>query len=175
MSASSQKRTEQSLRFILTGLNVMEQTLLNVANKLHGAGGKGVASDLYILTTDRLFFLPAPIQRDSVDKAESMISMYNRLQEPANQYQIRALICQSLICSYRARAQRGVPATELNLKSIDFMLRALKQIQGNSPYHPLSLRAVFLFNQIAFPFFMRSSGTTCSRSCRSRCRFSSRI
>ncbi|OHT08371.1 hypothetical protein TRFO_23215 [Tritrichomonas foetus] len=145
---------EQSLRLLLTeGTQLNEQTLLNVYNKLNSQGN-GFASDLYILTAEKLFELPPPLQKHIIDKAENMINIYNRLQEPVNQFQIRALICQALVNSYRARQLRGIPATELNLKAIDFMLRALKTIQSNTLYQPLSLRAVFLYNQIAFPFFI---------------------
>ncbi|KAK8853878.1 Cfap46p [Tritrichomonas musculus] len=145
---------EQSLRLLLTeGTKLNEQTLLNVYNKLN-APGNNFASDLYILTAENFFDLPPPLQKHIIDKAENMITIYNRLQEPTSQFQIRGLICQSLINSYRARQQRGIPATELNLKAIDFMLRALKLIQSNSLYQPLALRAVFLFYQIAFPFFI---------------------
>jgi len=48
----------------------------------------------------------------------------------------------------------GGQATELNLKSTAFMLRP-EADTGDSLYQPLSLRAVFLFSQVAFPFFRK--------------------
>lgn len=145
---------EQSLRLLLTeGSKLNEQTLLNVYNKLN-APGNTFSSDLYILTAEKLFELPPPLQKHIIDKAENMITIYNRLQEPLNQFQIRSLICQSLINSSRARQLRGNPATELDLKAIDFIIRALKLIQSNNLYQPLSLRAIFIYYQIAFPFFI---------------------
>ncbi|OHT01444.1 hypothetical protein TRFO_31773 [Tritrichomonas foetus] len=146
---------EQSLRLLLTeGTQLNEQTLLNVFNKLNSNGRTTFASDLYILTAERLFDLPPPLPKHIVDKADTMITIYNRLQEPTNQFQIRAMICQALINSHLAKQQRGIPATELNLKAVDFMFRAFKIIQSNTLYVPLSLRASFIFYQIAFPFFI---------------------
>ena len=144
---------EQSLRLLLTeSRQLNEQTLLNVFNKITG---KNVFSpDLYILAAERFFDLPPPISKGNVEKAEQVIMVYNRLQEPPNQFQIRALICQALISSHYAKLQRGIPAIELNLKAIDYISRAFKLIQNNNLYLPLAMRGSFLFYQIAFPFFI---------------------
>lgn len=150
-----QKEMEQSLRLLLTGgTQLNEQTLLNVFNKINSNGQPSFSSDLYILTAERLLDLPPPLQKHIIQKAETMVRTYNRLQEPDNQFQIRALICHSLINSHRAKQQRGIPAAELNLKAIDYLYRALRLIQSNSLYLPLALRASFLFYQVAFPFFV---------------------
>ena len=140
---------EQSLRLILTeGKDITEETITNVFNKLKSQT-TNFSPDLYILTAEKFFDLPKPLQKSSIDNAEIMVQMYDRLQEPVNQFQIRALICQSLINSYRASQFCGAEATELNVKSIDYLYRALKIIQSNTLYEPLSLRAVFLFYQIS--------------------------
>jgi hypothetical protein len=146
---------EPSLRVLLAGNNLTEQTLLNVYNKLSMAGTRPFAPDLYILAAEKLFELPPPVQKHIVDKVESLISIYNRLQEPPNQFLIRALVCESLVNSHRARTQRGVPATEFNLRAIDYMFRALRMIQANVLYQPLGLRAAFLCYEVVFPFFSK--------------------
>ena len=145
---------EQSLRLLLTSnTKPTEQSLLNVFNKLTSPSGSNFSSDLFILLAERFFDLQRPLQKHIVDKAEAMAQMYNRLQEPMNQFQVRSLIVQAQIFNYRAQQLRGQPATDLNLKAIDFIHRALKIIQNTSLYQPLSLRAVFIYYQIAQPFF----------------------
>ncbi|EAY09523.1 hypothetical protein TVAG_102720 [Trichomonas vaginalis G3] len=145
---------EQSLRLLLTSnTKITEQSLLNAYNKLTSPSSTGFSSDLFILLAERLFDLPPPIQKHIVDKAENMVLAYNRLQEPMNQFQVRAQIIQSLINNWRGQQHRGQAAIDLNLKAIDFITRALKSIQSTTLYQPLTLRAVFTFYQISLPFF----------------------
>ena len=145
---------EQSLRLLLTSNSKpTEQSLLNVFNKLTSPSGSNFSSDLFILLAERFFDLQHSLQKHIVDKAEIMVQTYNRLQEPMNQFQVRSLIIQSLIFNYRASQHRGTVANDLNLKAIDFIHRALKAIQSTTLYQPLSLRAVFIFYQVALPFF----------------------
>lgn len=146
---------EQSLRLILTGETaVLEQTLLNIYNKIYSAGQAQFAPDLYVLTAERLLELPPPLQKHILQKSESMIRMYNRLQEPENQFRIRSRICQAIIDSQRAKQLRGIEAAELNLKAVDNLYRCFQQIQANNLYLPLALRTSFIFYQIASPFFI---------------------
>ena len=146
---------EQSIRILLNNNNIKpsEQNLLNIYNKIISGTFQNISSDIYILLAEKFFELSLPIQKHIIDKAEKMISLYNRLQEPMNQFQIRSYICHSQIYSYRAKNQRGNIALELNTKAIDYITRALKSIQSNSLYQPLSLRAVFVYYQVSFPFF----------------------
>lgn len=145
---------EQSLRLLLTSnTKITEQSLLNAYNKLTSPSAASYSSDLFILLAERLFDLPPPIQKHIVDKAENMVMTYNRLQEPMNQFQVRSQIIQSLINNWRGQQHRGQAAIDLNLKSIDFITRALKAIQATTLYQPLTLRAVFTFYQVALPFF----------------------
>lgn len=145
---------EQSLRLILVQDSKLDESVINnVYTKLTASEHETYAPDLYILAAERFFEFPLPISRSNIDKAEQLINTYSKLQEPMNQFQIRSLICQALINSHRSRAFRGDQATEMNLKAIDLMFRALQIIQGNNLYQPIGLRAVFLFYEISFPFF----------------------
>ena len=145
---------EQQLRLLLTNNSKpSEQSLLNVFNKLSSPNGNNFSSDLFILLAERFFDLQLPLQKHIIDKAESMIMTYNRLQEPPNQFQIRAQICQALIYNWRAQQQRGELATSLNEKAIEYIYRAMRGIQATSLYNPLALKAVFVFYNVAFPFF----------------------
>lgn len=145
---------EQSLRTLLSPEAKPTESALNSAfAKLTSSSGSKFSPDLLILLAERYLDSPQPYQKSVVENAEKILNIYNRLQEPLNQFQIRGYICQSLINCHKASRERGETSRELTLKSLELVARALKAIQANSLYKPLAIRAIFVLYRISFPFF----------------------
>jgi len=145
---------EESIRSVLQSeTKLSEQVLLRTFNKLTDPSFSVKFSDLYVVCAERLLELGPPYQKLITDKAELLIGIFFRLNEPLSQYQIRAQICQAIITNRKAIVQRGTTATELNLLAIDFLTRAMKTISSGTLYKPLGLRSAFVYYQIAQPFF----------------------
>jgi len=145
---------EQSLRLVLSQEGkISEQSLVNVYDKIIAETNLTIPSDLLVLLAEKLIELPPPVQPHIIDRIDKILLIYERLQEPISHTKIRSLVCQAVSWNMRGKLLRGQPALEKFAMSIEYLTRALKQIQTNTLYNNLIPKTVYTLYSLSRPLF----------------------